>query len=171
MLATFNQEAGEQVDSTTLLASQVKEIKNKLRRLENRFIEEELTKELYLKNIGKLLDEKTQIEAELTKMTEGVSNLEECVEKVISYSLNLASVWSSADYTTKQRIQFWLFPEGISYNKENDGCRTFRINSVFRYIACQKQGLLNEKSGIPELNIEYSALVAGSRIELPTSGL
>ncbi len=38
-------------------------------------------------------------------------------------------------YIAKQRIRFLLFPEGITYNKKTDECRTPRINSVFAYVA------------------------------------
>jgi site-specific DNA recombinase len=72
----------------------------------------------------------------------------------------LPSKWLSADYFTKQQIQFLIFPEGISYNKQTDGCRTRRVNTVFAYIAYLKQVFTKEKSGIPELNLEFAALVA-----------
>ena len=42
------------------------------------------------------------------------------------------------------------------------------------YIAYFQQVMSKKKSGIPDLGLDYSAfadLVAGSRIELPTSGL
>jgi site-specific DNA recombinase len=90
------------------------------------------------------------------------------------FCLKIAFKWLSADYFTKQQIQFLVFPEGISYNKKTDECRTTRINSVFSYIAHLQQGFTQKKSGIPELNLDYAALsasVAGSRIELPTLGL
>lgn len=165
MVATFNQKMGDQVDEAEIIRKKVNELSKKLERLEERFIDEELTKELYVKHNQKLLTEKNNLEIELSKSKKQMSNLDECIEKVISYSLNLASEWTSADYSTKQRIQFWLFPEGISYNKESDRCRTTSINSVFLYIARQKQDLLNEKSGIPELNLSYSALVARRGVE------
>lgn len=38
-------------------------------------------------------------------------------------------------YKEKMLFQFMLFPEGISYNKQKDRCRTTKINSVIRYFA------------------------------------
>lgn len=64
-----------------------------------------------------------------------------------------------------------LFPEGIRYNKKKEGCRTFRVNSVFGLVVAQMQDFRQKKSGIPELNLSYAALVAGSGIEPPALGL
>jgi hypothetical protein len=66
---------------------------------------------------------------------------------------------NTGDYLKKQQIQFLLFPEGITYSKKNDGCRTTRVNSVFAHIAGLAQVLRHKKSGIPELNLDYAALV------------
>lgn len=79
---------------------------------------------------------------------------------VIGFATKLPFKWLSADYFTKQQIQFLIFPEGISHNKRTDGCRTKRVNTVFAYIAYLKQLFGQEKSGIPELNLEFAASVA-----------
>lgn len=96
------------------------------------------------------------------KASNRVSNLEECVEKAINFSSKLPSKWPTADYTNKQQIQFLFFPEGIRYNRQIDKCRTTRVNSVFAYIAHLKQDLIQQKRGIPELNLDYASLVEGT---------
>ncbi len=171
MISTFNQLTEGEQETRTLLQSKYQEITAKLNRIEERFIEEEITKDLYLKYVEKFKEEKKIIEQTLNESINEVSNLELCVEKAISICSNLHYNWSTANYSTKQKIQFLLFPEGITYSKEKNCCRTTKINSVFSYIAHLAQEVSHKKSGIPELSLEYSALVAGSRIELPTSGL
>jgi hypothetical protein len=59
------------------------------------------------------------------------------------------------------------FPEDISCNRKINQCRTNKIKEVFFQILRWKRDLMNEKSGIPELNLDYAALVVESSIELP----
>ena len=170
-IATFNQLTKGNEDAYHLLQKEHLEINKKIERLDERYIEEEINGELYARYSEKYRAEKKEIEANLLKASQKVSNLEECVDTAIGFATKWPSKWLSADYFTKQRIQFLLFPEGMTYNKQTDECRTSRVNTVFAYIAYLKQVFAKEKSGIPELNLEFAALVAGSRIELPTSGL
>ena len=97
-----------------------------------------------------------------------VSNLDESIGFAINFALELPLKWLSADYRTKQRIQFLLFPEGLTYSKKTDECRTPRINSVFLYIAYFQQLITKKERGIPELGLDYasfSTLVARRGIE------
>ena len=172
-VATFNQFTKGHEDAYHQLLQQHAELKKKIIRLEERFIEEEINAELYNKYIVKYTDELKEIEPQLLKASNKVSNLEECIDTAINFAVNLPSRWLSADYYTKQRLQFLVFPEGISYDRANDKCRTKRINSVFSYIAYLKQLTLKKERGIPELNLDYASLsrsVAGAGLE-PTSAL
>ena len=173
-IATFNQFSLGYIDQRTVLQQKHTELQTKIARLEDRLIDEEIPSELYYKYMAKYNEEKDEIENELSKATVEMSNLDECVNTAVDFAINLPKKWLSADYTIKQRLQNLLFPEGISYNRETDQCRTSRINFVFLYFAYLKQVTLNIKRGIPPLQVEFSSfacLVAGSRIELPTSGL
>ncbi len=166
MIATYNQLTEGQKETRTLLMNQQREITKKMERLEERYIEEELTKDLYFKYVEKYKEEKKEIDKILNQSENEVSNLELCVEKALSICTNLPSLWSSANYSTKQKIQFLLFPEGIRYNKKNNQCRTDRINSVFGYISQLTRDANKQKSGISTVTFDYSALVALPRIEL-----
>ena len=168
MIATYNQLTEGQKETRTLLMNQQREIAKKMERLEERYIEEELTKDLYIKYFEKYKEEKNEIDKSLNQPENEVSNLELCIEKAISISSNLASTWSSANYSTKQKIQFLLFPEGIRYNKKNNICRTNRINSVFGYISQLNWDSSKQKSGISTVKFDYSALVGPLGIEPST---
>lgn len=171
MIALYNQSQEDQHSTHETSESQLQEISKKLERIEERFMDEEISKDLYDKYTSKLTEERKQIEQILAKSGNQVSNLEEKINCMIEMAGNLSVYWDSASYSIKQKLQFMLFPEGISYNRKTDECRTSTINSVFLEILRWKQDFTNEKSGIPELNLSYAALVAGSRIELPTLGL
>ena len=156
------------------LSVQHKEILAKIIRLEERFVEEDIERELYRRYRLKYDNEKEEIEKNLLLLSKQVSNLEKVTNIALKFCIELPKKWFFADYHTKQQLQQLLFPSGIFYDKKSDKCRTFKINSVFLYVAYIQQVITKKKSGIPELCLEYSAfsaLVAGSRIELPTSGL
>lgn len=91
------------------------------------------------------------------KLTRQVSNRDANVAGAIELPLKRLS----ADYSTKKRIQFLLFPAGISYSKKADKCRTLVYSSF-------SENYEQQKRGIPELGLDYasfSTLVARRGIE------
>jgi site-specific DNA recombinase len=157
-IATFNQFTEGYRDTYKQLQEQYTSLEKKINRLEERFIEEELTADLYNKYVSKYVDEKKALQKELETASTKVSNLADCVNTAVDFALNLPKKWLSADYHTKQRLQFLLFPDGIWYDRETDRCRTSRINYVFSYIAYLKQLMIKKQRGIPELNLDYASL-------------
>ena len=174
MTATFNNLSGEQEDEFMVLEKQLFELDKKIRRLEERYIEETMDPELYNKYIAKYSSERELIQQNLMKGTGEKSNLSHAIAIALDLGSKLAFKWRKGTYQVKQKIQYLLFPGGLSYSKLHDKCRTGRINFVFLYLAYIQQVIGNKKSGIPELSLDFAAfadLVAGSRIELPTLGL
>lgn len=165
MIAVCNQTQNEQANTKEALQVQLAEVNRKLVRLEERFMEEDITKDLYVKYTEKLVQERAQLEQSLGELEHTGSNLEEKIKLAIDMAQNIRNYWASASYAVKQKIQFLLFPDGILYNRKNDGCRTTEINEVFLQILRWKQDFMNEKSGIPELNLSYAALVVRRGIE------
>ena len=173
-IASFNQLTKDNQDEHLVLKQQHEDLVRKMARLEERYIEEEINGELYTRYMSKFKLEKKELEENLLKAPARVSDLQECIDLVVKFTEKLPLKWRKADYYTKQKIQFLIFPEGIGYNKKNDGCRTRRINSVFLYIAYFQQVIAKKERGIPELSLDFASFadcVAGSRIELPTLGL
>lgn len=113
----------------------ITELNDKMESLEERFINQELTKELYDKYRLKYLDEKKQLEEENVKGDFKSSNLEKAVKNGLEILLDPLQLWVSCDYDDKQRLQYLLFPEGIRYDKENKRVRTPRVNSVVSLIS------------------------------------
>ncbi|HSH67518.1 MAG TPA: recombinase family protein, partial [Bacteroidia bacterium] len=135
MIADYNRLNEEKSNDRADLKRQVSEIENKLERLEERYVNEEINQELFKKYSEKYKMERIHIERELMKPGNEVSNLEKCVKMVIEFSSKLATVWRLLAYKEKMLLQKTLFPEGISYNKEKDQCRTTKVNSVILYFA------------------------------------
>lgn len=153
-----------------LIQNNLFEINHKIDRIEERFILDEITKEQYLKFTDKFKQERIEINRELEKCTSKVSNLESSVDKLIEFSSNLPSLWTSSDYSGKVKLQNLVFPNGITYNKKNDQCRTSEINPLFSYIAHLKGVLNHKKIGINDVSFNYSDLVELQGIE-PWSGV
>jgi len=173
MMRTFNRLNKGNRENVTQFNHQLQEIKTKLERLEERYVLEELTQEMYFKYRDKFNQEMAEIQRRLQKITREVSNPEECVKEVVEYAENLSETWDIVRYKEKQKLQYVLFPHGISYNKKLDRCRTTEINRPFVWIALKSQGFGRNKIGIPELNLKYADLVENIGVEpttFPQSG-
>lgn len=72
---------------------QIYKIKQQMDRLEERFIMEEIDKEMFAKYKQKFTTERHQIEQEMAKSTNRVSNLDKCIEMAIQFSAKLPSMW------------------------------------------------------------------------------
>ena len=141
------------------------ELNDKMESLEERFINQELTKELFDKYRLKYLDEKKQLEEENVKCDFKSSNLEKAVKNGLEILLDPLQLWVSCDYDDKQRLQYLLFPEGMRYDKENKRVRTPRVNSVVSLISSvARVSEENEKGYLVGSSLD-SRFVAGTGIE------
>ncbi len=166
VIATYHQlnEDKEEVKST--LEKQLLEVEGKIERLEERFIMEEIDRDMFTKYKEKFVAERVSINSNIAKNGNKVSNLEQCVDNALTMASKLASLWASGEYEYKQALQNLVFPEGMTYNRKKDQCRTLRVNSVFRYIAVVARVSREEKSGHGTLSSAVSASVGKPGIEL-----
>ena len=147
MIATYNQLTEADREKETTLQNQLKELDKKIHRLRERYAIEEIDKEMYEEFGTKFLNERNEIAKQLAELENNVSNPEKSADAAIDYASNLATAWDLGGYKEKQQIQSMLFPEGMSYNRKNDECRTPRINEVFLQIAEQAHELTKNKNG------------------------
>lgn len=134
-----------------------------MERLEERYILEEIKPEMFAKYNQKFLEEKNELEVEIAKTGNTLSNLKNCVQKCFEYASKLAPLWDLSDYGEKMQLQYLLFPDGISYERKNDTYRTGRTNAVFTYMAFLAQILEHKKSGKTDNKINFPAWVEMSR--------
>ncbi len=171
LIAEYNNANKDKVEINDKLESMLADIDRKIERLEERFIMEEIDREMFTKYKERFVAEKQEISKNLAKSGKQVSNLEECIEKAISVSSKLATLWGSSEYGDKQALQNLVFPEGMTYNRKKDECRTPRINSIFECISVLAGVSGQEKSGHFTLSSGVSAWVARTGIEPMTFGL
>lgn len=148
----------------------VRELTQKLERLEERFVFEEITEEQYSKFRFKLEAEKKELASELkAKGSINLSNLNILLERATQYALNISNLWCSGTLETKRAIQNMLFPEGILFDFKNDTYRTARVNSIFSLISYLSIYFRdNEKRGNPSY-LNSPALVGPAGLEPATT--
>ena len=145
---------------------QLGELKQKMERLEERFVNEEIKAELYEKFSTKFKQECWEIEQQMGGCPVSASNLEYYINRSIEISTELPSLWASSGLHEKQKLQKLLFKEGIYYNKQKDETRTTKINSVFSLIASLTSITGQKKNGLQENFSLKSVSVVPTRIEL-----
>lgn len=170
MVAIY-QEANKDKETTiTDFDRQLAEADKKITRLEERYIMEEIDREMFIRFKEKFVAERDEIVRNLSNHSTGVSNLEKSIKAALNYALKLAPAWDLGDYADKQRIQNLIFPDGVYYNRENDQCRTSRINSIFDCMARLAGVLQNKKTGNSTLESLVAGLVVWAGIEPATHG-
>jgi hypothetical protein len=111
-----------------------------------------------------------EILAQIQKSCTGVSNLDKCIDKALDHAAKLTPLWEHSDYAGKQMLQNLVFPEGMYYNRKNDGCRTPKVNGIFRYISTLAGITGHKKNGSVVDENNPAALVVWGGIEPPTQG-
>ena len=126
---------------------------------------------MFEKYLTKFSKEQQEIEKQLAQSGTQVSNLEKCIDTTMTYASKLNTMWNAGDYNKKQRLQFLLFPEGMSYNRIKDECRTKRVNTVFLYISQLASILREKKSGNNGCKTDVAVFVGCAGLEPATPTL
>ena len=134
MLEGLKKRLSKREEETTLMRKKISEKKVMLDKLEEKFINDHISDEIYHKHAAKIKEEISQINKELEAINFDGSNLEKAVSKCLSIAQNLSQSWISANYENKQFLQKLIFPEGMVYSKKKGGVLTSRVNSLFASI-------------------------------------
>lgn len=124
LLFTFQQHNESLQENESAITCQLTDISQKLERLEERFILEELTGELYAKYKAKFEKEMEEIEAQMAGNKIEMSKLEDYIAFSLMCCSNLSEMWALGDYYQRQELQNALFESGIVYDRQKDECRS-----------------------------------------------
>jgi site-specific DNA recombinase len=80
----------------------IKDLEEKIEKLEERFINDEIKSDLYLKFSVRYNHEKEEMLNNLNNLRYTTSNLDAYIKNATNYVGKLASTWSSSDYTEKE---------------------------------------------------------------------
>lgn len=168
MTTTYKELAETQTDERQLLEKSLKELDTRIERLEERYILEEIGKEMFDKYRIKYTEERKKIMDKYEEVKSKSSNLTVCIDYALALSSKLSSLYVSSDYTMKQKIQYTLFPKGITYDKKTGKCRTPKINSVMSEVARLAGVLAHKKRGKISIDSKFAPLVEVEGFEPPT---
>jgi site-specific DNA recombinase len=119
-------------DRQNELKTLLKEVQQKIDKIEEKyFVTGEMTKEVYEKFLSKFAQEKEEVLNLLSNCTTISSNLNNFLERVVTFSSKLAPAWDSSTVKTKEKLQNLIFPNGVSCDFKNDTFRTRKVNSLF----------------------------------------
>ncbi|MHA4844744.1 hypothetical protein ACX0G7_11300 [Flavitalea antarctica] len=95
-----------------------KELEDKIERLEERFINEEIKADLYEKISVKFRKEREELEA-MVKMTPLTnSNLEKYIDRSLDFLVELPSLWASSDYKRNKSCNKPSFPKEFTFPRK-----------------------------------------------------
>lgn len=135
LLATFQEHNASLKETTEATKRQLTAIQAKLDRLEERFILEELTIELYHKYKGKFEQDMLQLQQQMKGNEIEMSKLDDYISFSLANCTNLSKMWALGDYTQRQELQNALFNDGIVYDRQKDECRSTSDNEFLTEIA------------------------------------
>lgn len=124
----------ERMQELDFLTNTLNEHQNKMIKLEERFINDEIPNDLYTKYIGKFKEEEIEIKQKIHNLSEISSNIEVAVKKGLKIAQDIGKIWLSSDYDHKSKLQNLVFPEGILYDRQKHEVRTPRVNTLFLLI-------------------------------------
>ena len=132
---TFQEHNASLQENEEAINRKIREVKEKLERLEERFILEELNGELYNKYKSKFEKEMEEIEVQKANNKIEMSKLEDYIAVSLDFTNNLREMWSLGDYTQRQELQNALFSGGILYDRQKDECLSTGDNEFVSEIA------------------------------------
>jgi hypothetical protein len=110
--------------------------------------DEKMNNEVFERLRNKCSEEQLAIQKEIAEFDKTISNPEKAIKKAIQLSSKLSTIWTSGKIELKEKLQKLVFPEGISFSRENEGFRTKRVNSIFELIALLSKSSETNKKGI-----------------------
>ena len=150
------------------IKKQQTELKKKRESIEERFAIGEITQEIFKKYDDKYRDQLAENAKKLDTTFLSSSNLQKVIKNSKEMTRNLTKTWEEMAFAEKVRLQSFVFPDGILYDKENDRVRTTSVNSIFevsRYLS-EKYG--HKKSGTLSKKELDSTIVEPGGVEPPS---
>lgn len=161
------------ISSIQTLEREIAETDKKMKALDDRFwlSSIDLPAEKYKLFQSQILQEKAEKESRLFDLRKKLSNSNLFINEAVEIARNVQYYWESSDIETKLKLQKTVFPSGLLINPSNRRYLTRNVNDFFRRIPVFTRTLNWRKTKKVAISDDFSLLVAGSRIELPTLGL
>ncbi len=154
---------GDKNKEISKLERDLEKQEQKLRKLQDLYVDGGLSREDYHSMRYRYSTEKTLAEHKLNEIRNVKTGLKRSLEKGVGILSNIGRIYANADLTDKRQIISSIFPENLSFDGEK--CRTLRINEVLRLILLIDNEKLKTKSGQSSEFLDVSAQVVHRGIE------
>ena len=163
----FNHFNAENIQKKKEIKRRIKDLEKKIDTLEEKmlFDDDKLREEMYAKHINKFTKQKQICIDEVQDLNIQLSNLDKFIGFSVQIALNLPKLWELADWDTRKRLTGLLFPNGLTYSKQNENYLTFETNIIFQLISTYSDNYKTEKANQQSASPFFSALVAPTGIE------
>ncbi|MDX2062536.1 MAG: recombinase family protein [Bacteroidia bacterium] len=159
LVAAFYELNAASIHTSVELKRQKGALEAKLDKLEVRFMEGEFSKALFDKYSASYRQELIAVEQEIEQASIDLSNLPQVLDKGLKIAASLPELWLLADYETRVKLQYLVYPDGIFFDGKTDRYRTTRVNEIFRLIASLSRSYTENKNGNLRCEIENSRQV------------
>ena len=153
------------------LEDKLADIESKEAALEDKYLYDGFPKDRYEVNRAKLMGEKARCEVERDELLRQCSNSLVDVEKAVDFLCKTHTYWKLEDLASKKKIQELVFPQGVVINPDSREVLTNEVNPFYFKNPCKSSDCESAKEKSKADLEPCSHFVAGSRIELETSGL
>ncbi len=141
-------------------------LKSKIERLQDRFVDEQLSFEEYKSIRSRYESKLNALQDELNKKRSSNKHDPNGIKKTIFNCFNLPEIYNSADMTDRLKIIGSIFPRNFIFSKNK--CRTNEINEVIRWIIRNNRLLEASKKEESSKKALSSRLVTPAGVE-PTT--
>ncbi len=161
----FVQEFQYEIEQAEKGQNKILELQQKIDRLEERYVFEEISREQFDKFKSRLDSQIEELHIAAAKKPVNLSNLNKSINIALHMSLNLSKTWELGNLPLKKTIQHIVFPEGILFDYENDCYRTLRVNSLFMLIPSISKNTSENKKGKDPISNDLSLSVLKAGLE------
>ncbi|MGC6432285.1 MAG: hypothetical protein ACON5F_14670 [Jejuia sp.] len=131
MIYTYDAITKEIRENDSNIKKQLTLLSSKIDTIEECFAIGEIDVNIYQKFRGKYTKEHAHLKSSLGNSSISSSKLNLAIEKALTMSSKLSSLWESGYLFQKQKIQNLVFPSGIDYDKSKGKVQTKRVKSIF----------------------------------------
>ena len=171
MRLTINQLEEDHEDEKTILNKNIKDVKEKIEKLEKKYIYDDFDKSIYLRFKEELTSQLSEYKERKNELDKKISNLDSKIDSCADVTQNISKYWASGNIEFQNGIQKLMFPKGIVIDPKNRRYRTKKINAIFELSGCLSRKNKGKKKDESGKKTDSSCLVAGTGLEPATSGL
>ncbi len=169
LLVLYNAQYRNSNGARKQILDQINIINVRLGNAKKKYYDEETDVVEYRKYKAECEVEIEKLEAKLIELSNGAQKIDSLLKKAIYNLERLILYWKDFDSMGKRRLISSVFPGMLNF--DGNTYRTGRLNGIVERIYLNTNNLQIQKKQKNEVFSHLPALVAGSRIELPTLGL